>query len=201
MFQSDCLSHIVSFLEPHELQALRCTGKAVKQSITDDMKRISMENTVMKYRHKVVRMRDGAVRFFTRLGRQTLDMYAIDGEFEKIDNVNTPLYMLRQYGMGNQIGSMTSVELFCTPKHSDAPSFKRAIFEQGNDAAILTEVEAQIGVIYRQCQGTLEFTTFVLDIDIYKDGKTQLLAIKYDFSADFPDKTPIQSTSTELRPL
>ena len=198
---ADCLPHIAAFLEPHELQALRCTNKALRQNITDNMKQTSMENTVVKYRHKVIRTPDGAVRLFTRLGRQTLDMFAIPGRFQGTD-IKTPLYVLRQDGMGDQIGGMTSVE-FTTPEHSDELQYKRAIIlEQGNDAVILTKEEAQIRTIWRECQGTKEYTTFILDIGKYEGSKTIFhLTIKYDFAADFPDKTPVHSRSTQLAPL
>ena len=107
---SDCLTTIANFLEPHDLQVLRCVSMGVKQSITGIIRAYAVERTRLKYSHPV-QMPDGAIRIYSEMGRRKFDMYTIPDSFYSHPEygAQTPMYTLKQDGQSDQIGHMICV--------------------------------------------------------------------------------------------
>jgi hypothetical protein len=107
---SDCITVVAKFLEPHELQALRCVNKGLKRSITGSIRHTAIEETRFKYSF-ATRMPDGAIRMYTELGRRKFDMYTIPDSYYSSQEygAKTPMYTLKQDGQADQIGHMTHV--------------------------------------------------------------------------------------------
>jgi hypothetical protein len=195
---SDCLLFIAGFLEPRELQALRCASKGLKASITYEMKKTSMKNTLAKY-SRVVRMRDGAIRIHTRLGRQRFDMYSIPNAYHQVLGVNTPMYTLKQDGMGDQFGSITRIELYYQPVKDS--TLRDDILKRGNDA-LLEANEFMITNVNREYDGVRESTAFRVVLDLNRVDGFPVIILVYEFSADVTGKTPVErSYLSENKPL
>ena len=194
----DCLLIIVGFLEPHELQALRCTSKGLYQSITRKMRKESMENTLAKY-SRVVRMPDGAIRIHTRLGRQRFDMYAIPNACHQVLGVNTPMYTLKQDVLGDQLGGITRIELYYKPVKDS--TLRDDFLKRGNDA-LLEANDFMITSVIRECEGVRESTAFRVVLDLNRVDGFPVIILVYEFSADVPGKTPVErSYLSENKPL
>jgi hypothetical protein len=146
----DCFAMIVDFLEPHELQALRCVSKGLKKIITGKIRWNAIEKARDKY-SRAVRMPDGAIRIYTELGMRKFDMYTIPDSFYSNPDygVKTPMYTLKQDGQADQIGHMTCVGNGFVQYYGEGPderfteAIRNDIFIKGNEA-ILSSGEIKI---------------------------------------------------------
>lgn len=199
----DVLPLITAFLEPRELQALRCANKGLKRGVTRKMMQACFYNTYAKYRRAIL-MPDGAVRIYTRLGRQMFDLYGVgpgnNNNSNTLDN-GTPMYTLKQQGMDDQLGGIDDVRL--PDRHTlIGAEFRNRVLSTGN-AAVLEAAEIIITHISRACDGNKETTSLCMELYMQSDEEREqdvyhLLVLVYEFSAQVHGKAKYHTP--ECRP-
>jgi hypothetical protein len=193
----DCFSHMASrYLSPFELQTVRCVSKGLNKATTNKIKHECVQNTVSRY-NRAVRMPNGAIRIFTRLGSRMFDLYAVEPAAFTVcsfdTTAKTPKLRLDKFdGRPAQIGGMA-----CVGKTANATNPSRKDIMLKGNAAVIDAKEIRITDVheFRLACGT--YSTAII-AKMRFDGEGGMLYVRYMFLSRMPATIEELNTSAPI---